>query len=59
LSVKQRSLDLLVDEATIAKRRAKWTPPPKPARGWDRLIAEQVLQADEGCDLAILRPAPN
>ena len=55
LSVKQRSLDLLVDEATIAKRRAKWAPPRKPGRGWDRLIAEQVLQADEGCDLAVLR----
>ena len=57
LSVKQRSLDLLVDHATLAKRRALWAPPPKPGRGWDRLIAEQVLQADEGCDLAIMRPA--
>jgi dihydroxy-acid dehydratase len=57
LSVKQRSLDLLVDEATLAKRREAWRPPPKPGRGWDRLIAEQVLQADEGCDLAILRPS--
>ena len=56
LSVRQRSLDLLVDEATIAKRRVHWAPPPKPRRGWDRLIAEQVLQADEGCDLAIMRP---
>jgi dihydroxy-acid dehydratase len=56
LSVKQRSLDLLVDDATLAKRRAVWAPPPKPGRGWDRLIAEQVLQADEGCDLAIMRP---
>jgi hypothetical protein len=27
----------------------------KPKRGWDRLIADQVLQADEGCDLAVLR----
>ena len=25
------------------------------ARGWDRIVAEQVLQADEGCDLAVLR----
>jgi dihydroxy-acid dehydratase len=57
LSVKQRSLDLLVDDATLTKRRANWAPPPKPGRGWDRLIAEQVLQADEGCDLAIMRPA--
>jgi dihydroxy-acid dehydratase len=31
LSVKQRSLDLLVDDATLAKRRARWAPPPKPA----------------------------
>jgi dihydroxy-acid dehydratase len=57
LSVKQRSLDLLVDDEALAKRRAAWTPPPKPGRGWDRLVAEQVLQADEGCDLAIMRPA--
>ena len=25
------------------------------ARGWDRIVAEQVLQADEGCDLAVMR----
>ena len=56
LSVQRRSLDLLVDDATLAKRRASWAPPAKPGRGWDRLIAEQVLQADEGCDLAIMRP---
>ncbi|MFO1024296.1 MAG: dihydroxy-acid dehydratase [Acetobacteraceae bacterium] len=55
LSVKNRSLDLLVPEAELTRRRAAWSPPPKPARGWDRLIHEQVLQADEGCDLAILR----
>jgi dihydroxy-acid dehydratase len=56
LSVKNRSLDLLVDEATLAKRRASWAPPAKPVRGWDRIIADQVLQADEGCDLAVMRP---
>jgi dihydroxy-acid dehydratase len=55
LSVRQRSLDLLVDEAVLARRRASWTPPAKASRGWDRLIQEQVLQADEGCDLAMLR----
>lgn len=56
LSVAGRRLDLLVDEATLAKRRSTWQPPPMPARGWDRLVAEQVLQADEGCDLGFLRP---
>ena len=57
LSVKDRSLDLLVDEAVLAERRKTWSPPAKPGRGWDRIIADQVLQADEGCDLAVMRPA--
>jgi dihydroxy-acid dehydratase len=55
LSVKGRSLDLLVPESELARRRASWAPPVKPARGWDRIIHDQVLQADEGCDLAVLR----
>ncbi|MEA2729380.1 MAG: hypothetical protein QOF70_3855, partial [Acetobacteraceae bacterium] len=55
LSVKDRSLDLLVPAEELARRRSSWTPPAKPKRGWDRLIADQVLQADEGCDLAVLR----
>ncbi len=55
LSVRDRRLDLLVDDATLAARRETWRPPPLPARGWDRLVADQVTQADEGCDLAVLR----
>ena len=55
LSVKDRSLDLLVPEDVLEKRRAAWKPPAKPTRGWDRIIHEQVLQADEGCDLALMR----
>jgi len=58
LSVRDRRLDLLVDDATLAARRARWTPPALPPRGWDRLVAEQVLQAPEGADLAFLRPPP-
>jgi dihydroxy-acid dehydratase len=57
LSVRERRIDLLVDEATLQSRRAAWRKPAVPARGWDRIVAEQVLQADEGCDLAVLRPA--
>jgi dihydroxy-acid dehydratase len=56
LSVKDRRLDLLVDEAEMAARRAAWTPAPAPARGWDRLVHEQVTQAPLGADLAFLRP---
>ena len=48
LSVHERSLDLLVDDAVLARRRAVWRAPATPARGWDRIVAEQVLQADEG-----------
>lgn len=57
MSVKERRLDLLVDPSEIEKRRAAWAPLPRPARGWDRIVAEQVLQADEGCDLAVLQAA--
>ena len=57
LSVKERRLDLLVAPDVLEKRRATWRPPAKAARGWDRIVAEQALQADEGCDLAVLRAA--
>jgi dihydroxy-acid dehydratase len=55
LSVKDRRIELLVAPEELERRRQSWTPPAKPKRGWDRLVAEQTLQADEGCDLAILR----
>ena len=55
LSVKDRRLDLLVAQDVLDRRRTAWRAPEKPARGWDRIVAEQVLQADEGCDLAVLR----
>ncbi len=55
LSVQDRSLDLLVSAEELERRRALWMAPVKPKRGWDRLVADQVLQADEGCDLALLR----
>jgi dihydroxy-acid dehydratase len=55
LSVRERSLELLVAPEVLERRRAEWRAPAKPARGWDRIVFEQVLQADEGCDLAVLR----
>ncbi|HEY4250004.1 MAG TPA: dihydroxy-acid dehydratase [Roseomonas sp.] len=57
LSVKNRSLDLLVDEAVLAQRRAAWSPAPAPKRGWDRLVHEQVTQAPQGADLRFLTAA--
>jgi dihydroxy-acid dehydratase len=55
LSVKERRLDLLVDAAELAARPAA-AAAPMPERGYARLYAEQILQADEGCDFAALRP---
>ncbi|MBI4184886.1 MAG: dihydroxy-acid dehydratase [Proteobacteria bacterium] len=56
LSVKERRLDLLVEEREIERRRASLKPAaPGPARGYDRLYMEHVLQADEGVDFDFLR----
>jgi dihydroxy-acid dehydratase len=58
LSVSERRLDLLVDDAELARRRASLAPPaPPPARGYSWLYARHVLQADEGCDFDFLRDA--
>jgi L-arabonate dehydrase len=54
LDVGQRILRLEVDDATLAARRTKWTPPPLPERGWERLYVEHVLQAHQGADLDFL-----
>jgi dihydroxyacid dehydratase/phosphogluconate dehydratase len=49
-----RRLDLEVDDAELAKRRATWKPPAVPPRGYARLYAERVSQADKGCDFDFL-----
>ncbi len=51
LDVEAGRLDLLVPEETLARRRAEWVAPAAPARGWRRLYAESVLQANLGVDL--------
>jgi L-arabonate dehydrase len=56
LDVDARSLDLLVDEGELGRRRSAWTPPArKDSRGYRRLYEDHVLQANEGCDLDFLR----
>ena len=56
LDVEAGKLDLLVDDAELARRRSMWSPPPLPHRGWRRLYAENVLQAHLGADLEFLSP---
>jgi len=61
LSVKSKSLDLLVDDGELGRRREEEDlegAAPGPARGYGRLYSEEVLQAGEGCDFAFLKPAP-
>ena len=51
LSVAERRLDLLVDEAELeARRSALPVDTARQRRGYDRLYDEHVLQADEGVD---------
>ena len=57
LSVRDRCLDLLVDEAILSQRRkesADEMSAPQPQRGYARLYQTSILQADEGCDFDFL-----
>jgi dihydroxy-acid dehydratase len=57
LSVAERRIDLLVDDAELKQRAAAAKPAPDiPERGYSRLYAQEILGADEGCDFAFLKP---
>ena len=58
LSVKARSLDLLVDESVLAQRRGTMRVAPPPRRGYAQLYMNSVLQAEHGCDFDFLRFSP-
>ena len=55
LDLAARRLDMLVDEAEIAARRAAWVAPaPRYQRGWGYMFSAHVGQADQGCDFDFL-----
>jgi dihydroxy-acid dehydratase len=57
LSVKERRIDLKVEDAELKRRAAAVKPvQAKPERGYAKLYAQEILGADEGCDFAFLRP---
>ena len=59
LDVPKRSIELLVHDAELARRRAAWngSPPHEGSeRGYSWLFQQHVTQADEGCDFDFLRP---
>lgn len=53
-SVKNKRIDLLVDEKTIAKRLERVPIANPPARGYKALYSKTVLQAPDGCDFDFL-----
>jgi len=55
VDVAARSISLHVSDAEIAERLASWSPPTRAyARGYNRLFAQHVRQAHEGCDFDFL-----
>jgi dihydroxyacid dehydratase/phosphogluconate dehydratase len=55
LDLPNRSLNMLVDDAELARRRAAWQPPqPRYERGYGYMFSRHVTQADKGCDFDYL-----
>jgi dihydroxy-acid dehydratase len=57
LSVKERRIDLLVDDRELKQRTAAAKPLlDHPDRGYAKLYAKEILGADQGCDFSFLKP---
>jgi len=55
LDIPNRTIDMLVSEEELAKRRAAWTQPePKFQRGYGWMFSKHIKQANEGCDFDFL-----
>jgi dihydroxy-acid dehydratase len=55
LDIPNRSLDMLIDDAELARRKVQWkAPEPKAGRGYGYMFAQHIEQADTGCDFDFL-----
>lgn len=55
LDLPNRSLDMLVSDEELARRKAEWTAPePRFQRGYGWMFSKHVTQADKGCDFDFL-----
>lgn len=55
LDVPNRTIDMLVDDAELERRRAEWVQPkPYYGRGYGWMFARHIKQANEGCDFDFL-----
>ncbi|MBT55243.1 MAG: dihydroxy-acid dehydratase [Mameliella sp.] len=60
VSVKDRRIDLLVDEQELERRRKEMVLQPATAkRGYARMFGNEILLADQGCDFASLVADPD
>jgi dihydroxy-acid dehydratase len=56
LDIPARTLNMVVPDEELARRRAAWTPPPpRFQRGYGWMFARHIEQADQGCDFDFLR----
>jgi dihydroxy-acid dehydratase len=56
IDVPKRSLELRVDAEELARRRARWQPPPpRFGRGYGWMFSAHILQANDGCDMDFLQ----
>ena len=59
LDATARRIDLLVDDAELARRKSAWAPPaahPGSERGYLKLYIDEVTGADQGCDFGFCLP---
>ncbi|MEO1250446.1 MAG: dihydroxy-acid dehydratase, partial [Pseudomonadota bacterium] len=55
VDVPNRTIDMLVDDAELERRRAEWVQPkPYYSRGYGWMFARHIRQANEGCDFDFL-----
>jgi dihydroxy-acid dehydratase len=55
IDIPARRLTLHVADEELARRRAAWQqPPPRYTRGYGAIFTQNVTQANEGCDFAVL-----
>ena len=58
IDLPNRRIEMLVEEAELAARRAAWVKPPERfERGYGWMFAKHVSQADKGCDFDYLTPS--
>jgi dihydroxyacid dehydratase/phosphogluconate dehydratase len=54
LDVSERRLNVLVAEEELAARAKEWRSPVDTYQGYQRFYADNVVQADRGCDFGFL-----